>query len=82
MAIYLNKTSSLKTIFLKDGDGVFLKRKEKKEVDDGTILRIQEGISQEHAPKTKRIAPKSRQKVEEPVEDPETQEEFLTENSK
>jgi hypothetical protein len=82
MSIYLNKSNSLKTIFLKDGSGVFLKRKEKTEVDDGTILRIQDGVIQEHAPKNKRVTPKSRQKIEEPVQDPETPEEFLTEKSK
>jgi hypothetical protein len=41
---YANKTTSLRTIYLKDGTGIFLRRGESADVKNSDVLRISEGI--------------------------------------
>lgn len=41
---YANKTTRLRTIYLKNGTGIFLRRGESADVKNSDVLRISEGI--------------------------------------
>ena len=41
---YANKTTSLRTIYLKDGTGIFLRRGESADVEESDVLRMSEDI--------------------------------------
>lgn len=41
---YANKTTRMRTIYLKDGTGIFLRRGESAEVEESDVLRMSDGI--------------------------------------